>query len=381
MPNTDELKYWLALHSVVDLPPAVARALVLAFGGAAQVLGATDNQLNQAGLGERQRRTILAPDWSCIDALLEWASVPGQAIVTPSSEAFPELLESIPDPPIVLFVRGNPACLSRPQVAVVGSRNPTTNALQTASEFAGALANAGQLVTSGMAVGIDAAAHRGALKANHPTIAVLGCGVDVVYPRQHQSLAAEIINQGALISEYAPGTPPKAMNFPRRNRIISGLSQGVLVVEAAARSGSLITARLALEQGREVFAIPGSIHNPLARGCHRLIREGATLVENLADIVAELNWQLPTGGVHQKQQLSFQPAIVEELDEDYVTVLDAMGYDPVSVDTLVGRTGLTPRVLSSMLLSLELRGYVHPVTGVGYIRAAKPGEISGSKKD
>ncbi len=372
MPNSDELRNWLALYCVEALPPAMARALVLAFGSAAQVVGASTALLAQAGLNNKQRQALRNPDWGYIDTLLDWSARPGQTLLTPSSAAFPELLEAIPDPPVALFVRGNPSHLSAAQIAVVGSRNPTANAAQVAKGFAAALAGAGYRVVSGMATGIDGAAHRGALGAGGPTIAVLGCGVDVIYPKQHQRLADEIIGLGALVSEYPPGTPPKAMNFPRRNRIISGLAQGVLVVEAAARSGSLITARLALEQGREVFAIPGSIHNPLSKGCHRLIRDGATLVENLADILAELNWQRPAEGRHRRRQTAPAPQ-AQSLDEDYVTVLEAMGYDPASVDTLVERTGLTPQVLSSMLLNLELRGHVHPVTGVGYVRAVKPG--------
>ena len=373
MPESDELRNWLALYGATGLPPAMARALVLAFGSTAEVLGATASVLAQAGLNKKQQQALQAPDWLYIDTLLEWATRPGQTILTPSCEAFPELLEAIPDPPIVLFVRGCPSHLSEAQIAIVGSRNPTTNAAQTAREFAAALADDGLAVTSGLATGIDAAAHRGALGAGHPTLAVLGCGVDVIYPKQHQRLTDEIISHGALISEYPPGTSPQAMNFPRRNRIISGLSLGVLVVEAAARSGSLITARLALEQGREVFAIPGSIHNPLSKGCHRLIRDGATLVENISDILDELGWRYPAAGGHQPRPPSAAAVQLEDLDEDYVTVLEAMGYDPASVDTLVERTGLTPQVLSSMLLNLELRGDVHPVTGVGYIRAAKPG--------
>lgn len=368
VPNPEDLKNWLALHNVVGLLPAVARALVKAFGTTTQVLAASDSLLAQAGLKPEQRAAIRDPDWTYIQTLLDWAQEPGQALLTPDSRAFPGLLETIPDPPIVLFVRGHIECLSNPQLAIVGSRNPTVNALDTAIEFACELSRRGHTITSGLATGIDGAAHRGALKARGQTIAVLGSGVDVIYPKSHRQLADDIAQHGALVSEYLPGTSPKAMNFPRRNRIISGLSQGVLVVEAAARSGSLITARLALEQGREVFAIPGSIHNPLSKGCHRLIREGATLVENINDIQAELKGVESSSVAQEKPQAE----VHEDFDEDYVTVLQAMGYDPASVDTLVERTGLTPQVLSSMLLILELRGEVHPVTGVGYIRAAKP---------
>ncbi len=370
--NPEVLKNWLALHNVIGLQPAVARALVKAFGTTTEVLAASDALLAQAGLKPKQRAAIRNPDWTYIQTLLDWAQEPGQSLLTPGSADFPELLETIPDPPIVLFVRGDAQCLSKPQLAIVGSRNPTANALETAIEFARGLSRRGHTITSGLASGIDGAAHRGALKAGGQTIAVLGSGVDVIYPKSHCQLAEDIVQNGALVSEYLPGESPKAMNFPRRNRIISGLSRGVLVVEAAARSGSLITARLALEQGREVFAIPGSIHNPLSKGCHRLIREGATLVENINDIQAELKAVAPTTVAQEKPQAEVR----EDFDEDYVTVLQAMGYDPASVDTLVERTGLTPQVLSSMLLILELRGEVHPVTGVGYIRAAKPEKTS-----
>jgi len=334
VPNPEDLKNWLALHNVVGLQPAVARALVQAFGTTTQVLAASDTLLAQAGLNPKQRAGIRNPDWAYVQTLLDWAQEPGQALLTPGSTAFPELLEAIPDPPIVLFVRGHIECLSKPQLAIVGSRNPTVNALDTAIEFACGLSRCGHTIISGLATGIDGAAHRGALKAGGQTIAVLGSGVDVIYPKSHRQLADDITQNGALVSEYLPGTSPKAMNFPRRNRIISGLSRGVLVVEAAARSGSLITARLALEQGREVFAIPGSIHNPLSKGCHRLIREGATLVENINDIQAELKGVEFSSVGNQKPQAEVR----EDLDEDYVTVLQAMGFDPASVDTLVERT-------------------------------------------
>ncbi len=220
VPNSDELRNWLALYCM-QLPPALIRALVAAFGSAAEVLGATDALLAEAGLNTMQRRALQAPDWSYVETLMDWAAGPGQTLLTPSCEAFPELLEAIPDPPVVLFVRGSPSHLSKAQVAIVGSRNPTTNGAQTAGEFAAALAGAGYRVVSGLATGIDAAAHRGALGAGSPTIAVLGCGVDVAYPKQHQRLADEIISHGALVSEYLPGSPPKAKNFPRRNRLIS----------------------------------------------------------------------------------------------------------------------------------------------------------------
>ena len=289
--------------------------------------------------------------------------------MTLSDPGYPPLLACIPDPPPVLFVEGNRSCLALPMVAVVGSRNATRPGLDTARSFARALARAGLAVVSGLAAGVDAAAHRGALAAPGITLAVAASGLDRVYPREHAALAAEIAATGALLSEFVPGTPPLREHFPRRNRIISGLTLGVLVVEAAVRSGSLITARLAGEQGREVFAIPGSIHNPMARGCHRLIRQGAKLVETVDDLLEELG--RPAAAQAPSPVTGSPPGELADLDDDYVTVLDAMGYEVATVDTLVQRTGLTPQALSSMLLNLELRGIVDPVPGSGYVRAAK----------
>jgi DNA processing protein len=253
---------------------------------------------------------------------------------------------------------------------VVGSRNPTRPGAQTAQDFARALVAAGLGVVSGLAVGIDAAAHRGALAGGGVTIAVAAHGLDIVYPRAHVELARQVAEAGAMVSEFVPGTAPLREHFPRRNRLISGLSLGVLVVEAAVRSGSLITARLAAEQGREVFAIPGSIHNPMARGCHALIRQGAKLVDSVQDLLEELGWDA-SAVASDAAERGHEEHDDDELDDDYVTLLDVLGHDPASVDLLVARTGLTPQALSSMLLRLELRGIVHPVPGMGYVRAAK----------
>jgi DNA processing protein len=226
------------------------------------------------------------------------------------------------------------------------------------------------VITSGLALGIDAAAHQGALDAGGQTIAVMGTGLDRVYPASNRELAHRIAEQGALISELSPGTPPLAQNFPRRNRIISGLSLGVLVVEAAQRSGSLITARCALDQGRDVFAIPGSIHNPLSRGCHELIRNGAKLVETAEHILEELG-SLALGEITSSQTTTGAVENRAELDKEYLQLLEQMAYDPVSVDELVSRSGLTPEQLSSMLLVLELEGYVASSHGGRYTRTRK----------
>jgi len=367
----DDLRDWLALLQAPQVGAATARRLAGGFGGPRAALHAPDQDLQRAGVSLAARQVLRSPDWSAVDAVLDWLQADSaRTAITLSSDDYPPSLAAINDAPPVLFVRGDCTLLSGPHLAIVGSRNPTQPALHTAHDFAAALSRLGVGIVSGLAAGIDAAAHRGALHANGVTIAVAAHGLDRVYPRENAQLAHAITQHGALISEFVPGTAPLREYFPRRNRIISGLSLGVLVVEAAMRSGSLITARLGAEQGREVFAIPGSIHNPMARGCHALIRQGAKLVETVTDLVEEL-------GVATREGIAV-PATNDaahgdeyELDDDYVTLLDAMGFDPACVDELVQRTGLTPQALSSMLLNLELRGIVHPVPGVGYVRAAK----------
>jgi DNA processing protein len=253
------------------------------------------------------------------------------------------------------------------QLAMVGSRNPTPGGVRTASDFARHLAHAGLVITSGLALGIDAAGHAGALAAGQPTIAVMGTGLDRVYPGSHRELAHRIAAQGALVSELPIGAQPRPENFPRRNRIISGLSLGTLVVEAAQRSGSLISARCAAEQGREVFAIPGSIHNPLARGCHALIRQGAKLVETAEDVVNELG-ALALAGTLQEVASPTPTDAAPRLDPEYAKLLDSIGFDPLPVDVLVATCGLTPAEVSSMLLQLELRGFVASSPGGLYNR-------------
>lgn len=261
--------------------------------------------------------------------------------------------------------------LGSPQLAIVGSRNPSGEGRRNAEEFAAYLARCGLTITSGMALGIDSASHRGALKAGGATLAVWGTGLDKVYPPAHRELAEQIAAHGLIVSEYTPGTPPLPHNFPRRNRLISGLSVGTLVVEANQSSGSLITARLASEQGREVFAIPGSIHNPLARGCHRLIREGAKLVESAGDILEELAPLLKLEAAAAEQAPAATQAAAEPDDPEYRLLLNSLDYAPTSVDALVERTGLTPDVLSSMLLMLELQGLVEAAPGGHYSRVNK----------
>ena len=257
----------------------------------------------------------------------------------------------------MLFVRGDPAWLARPQLAMVGSRNPSAGGRRLAEDFAVSLSRAGLIVTSGLALGIDAASHLGALRGGGGTLAVAGTGPDRIYPARHRDLAQAIVERGAMVSEFAPGTPALPGNFPRRNRIISGLSLGVLVVEAACQSGSLITARLAAEQGREVFALPGSVHNPLARGCHHLIRQGAKLVEDIPDILEELG---PLAAVSPCRSASGDTEGKPDgtLPADQQQLLTTLGFEPVSIDELVTRSGLTADRVSSMLMSMELQGCV-----------------------
>ncbi len=291
--------------------------------------------------------------------------------LTPNDPRYPPQLAVVPGCPQVLFVSGDPAVLVLPQIAIVGSRSATAAGRETAFEFAAALAAAGFAITSGLALGIDAAAHRGALDAGGVTIAVCGTGLDRVYPAEHASLAAAIAARGALVSEFPPGTPPLAANFPQRNRLMSALSCGVLVIEAAARSGSLITARLAGEQGRDVLAVPGSIHNALARGCHRLIKDGAALVETPDDVLAVIGFSQVSPPAKTP---SGAPDVAENdagrLDSGAEMLLNALGFGPADLDRLVERTGLAAHAVVSTLQMLELAGRVESLTGGRYCRTA-----------
>jgi len=306
-----------------------------------------------------------------VRADIEWAEAHGISILDTDHEHYPELLREIKRPPPVLYVAGDSAQLSFPQVAIVGSRNPTPSGRGSAFDFAKALASNGFTVTSGLALGVDAAAHQGALACQGKTIAVLGTGIDQVYPQRNKQIADQIVQMGgALVSEFPLGTAAQAANFPQRNRIISGMSYGTLVVEAAIRSGSLITARYALQQNRELFAIPGSIHNPLARGCHSLIKEGAKLVETAEDIVMELKGFLD----YKWQQLSLDTVpdtrkIASEIvanDQEEV-VLAQLGYEATPIDVLAERTNLPVGDVMACLLTLELKGVVANI-GTGYMR-------------
>jgi DNA processing protein len=323
--------------------------------------------LAQLGLSTRTLAWLAGPDEARIDADLRWLESAGVALLPALDPRYPALLLESPDAPAVLFVRGDAAILSEPQLAMVGSRNPTAGGRATAREFAAFFARAGLTVTSGLALGIDTACHEGALEADGPTVAVLGCGLDQIYPAENHALAQRIAATGALVSEFPPGAEPRPAHFPQRNRIIAGLSHGTLVVEAARQSGSLITARLAGVAGREVFAIPGSIHNPCVRGCHELIRQGAKLVERAEDVLCELKISLSAQLVATGPNA---PAAGPTLDKEYKILLDALAFEPVSVDSLIERTGMNSESIASMLLILELDGHVAPHPGGRYSRMA-----------
>ncbi|MBI5612270.1 MAG: DNA-protecting protein DprA [Gammaproteobacteria bacterium] len=365
--NPETRSAWLALSRTPGLGGRDVVDLLARFGTLETILAARRAELAEV-LPEKTQTVaaILAGiDTGQTDAELRWLEIPGNHLVTLDDADYPPLLREIADPPICLFVRGVRALLLQPQFAIVGSRNPTPGGRLNAEAFGEALARAGLVVTSGLAMGIDGCAHRAALAAGGATVAVAATGLDRVYPSDHHELAHRIAEHGALVSESPLGTPPRRENFPQRNRLISGLSLGVLVVEAALKSGSLITARLAAEQGREVFAIPGSIHSPLARGCHRLIRQGAKLVETAQDILEEL---APLAQAAQERAGSGAGARPAGLEPALAGLLDQLGYDPVAPDTLVERTGLTAEAVSSMLLQMELRGLIAACPGGRYQR-------------
>lgn len=305
-----------------------------------------------------------------IDRTLAWLEspqspdVPGRHLLTLADSAYPQALLTIPDPPLLLYALGRPALLQRPAVAVVGSRNASRQGLLHAEQFAEAFSRAGMPVVSGMALGIDSAAHEGGLRGSGSTVAVIGTGIDLTYPARNRILAGRIARDGCIVSEYALGTPPLSMNFPRRNRIISGLSRAVLVVEAALYSGSLITARVAADQGRDVFAIPGSVHSPLSKGCHALIKQGAKLVESVQDALEELTGSIgPAGDGHAVDGGGARAAT-----DAGCILLDQMGYDPVTLDQLALRSGCSAAPLQQTLLMLELDGSVELLPGGGYRR-------------
>ena len=369
MSDNDELLAWLTLLRAPGLGGAGLRALLQRAGTARAICRDPRSLRASAGLDQTALEWMADPDTARLDADLAWLAQHGHRLLCCDEADFPPQLETIPQPPAALFVAGDPAVLLAPQIAIVGARSATTQGLANARDFARTLSRAGLVVTSGMADGIDGAAHAAAIEAGGQTVAVIGTGPDLVYPRKHHDLAARIVGQGAIVSEFSPGTEARPDHFPRRNRLIAGLSLGTLVVEAGLQSGSLITARLAAEAGREVFALPGSIHNPLAKGCHRLIRDGARLVETAAEVIEALGpaAQAQGAGLRAKLEAADTPEASQSSgggdrgqDPDYASLLAALGDAPASLDELAERTRLPPAALSSMLLLLELEGVVGP---------------------
>ena len=357
--TSQELRSLCVLARAPGLDADTLQTVVARFGSIDTVLGADIASLRAAGLRPATARAITAPDALQIERDLRAVERYALELLPAHAANYPATLREITAAPAVLFVRGATNALAKPQLAIVGSRNPTANGRETARDFAHRLAQLGLGITSGLAVGIDAAAHEGALLAAGTTIAVCATGLDLTYPPQHAALAERIAATGALISEFPPGTPPLPHHFPQRNRLISGLARGVLVVEAARRSGSLATARCAGEQGRDVFAIPGSIHSPLSHGCHALIRQGAKLVENVDDILTEIEINQE---IHIVANALTQPSNPSgdgpALDNPGEILLDALGFEPTSVDTLIASTGLSSTSVASLLLALELEGRV-----------------------
>jgi DNA processing protein len=373
----DDLNRWLALAHAPGLHAGQLQHWLAQGASPIDLTRESRSALAAIGLGQAASRALLQPDGNALATDLGWLqAASNRSVVAWGSAEYPPLLAQIPDAPLVLYAEGDTEALCLPQLAIVGSRNPTALGRDTAHQFAQHLARAGLTVTSGLALGIDAAAHRGALHAGARTVAVLGRGLDAIYPPENTALAREIVGrQGTLVTDLAVGTPPLKQNFPRRNRILSGLAVGTLVVEAALRSGSLITARLAAEQGREVFAIPGSIHNPMVRGCHRLLRQGARLVESVDDIFAELGPIIAEISqiAHEKAPASAD-SHRPRLDKEYEILLDALGFEPAGLDVLVVRTGLQAGAVASMLLILELEGRVQQQPGGRFSRRL-PGKV------
>jgi len=357
----ESLADWLRLTLIPGIGGETQRKLLTAFGLPETIFSAGRQALTSI-VGDKAARLLLDTDnHPAVEQALVWSDAPGQHLVCLADPDYPQTLLQIPDPPTLLYVRGRLDLLNSAALAMIGSRNPTPQGSQNAERFAAALAQAGLTVTSGLALGIDAAAHRGALTASGNTVAFIGTGIDRIYPATNRQLAIEIAARGSIISEFPLGTPPVAANFPRRNRLIAGLSLGALVVEATVDSGSLITARLASEQGREVFAIPGSIHSPQSRGCHKLIKQGAKLVETVQDVVDELHWK----SAPARSPVRFDST--HEIPE----LLHSMPFDPCSVDELAHLNGLTADVVSVMLLHLELDGQVASLPGGRYQRISQ----------
>ncbi|MCK5718775.1 MAG: DNA-processing protein DprA [Thiomargarita sp.] len=389
---TDEA-YWLALIYIPGIGPASFIRLINYFGNPRQVFAAGEAGWQEFGLKDNLQNALKKPNWQAVEKNLQWSEKPNRHLLTLESENYPSRLREIDNPPPILFVHGDVTLLTSKQLAIVGTRNPSQEGLYNATYFAEQLSHEGLTITSGMAYGIDGASHKGALAASGRTIAVAGTGLDRVYPPQHRDLAHQIAEQGAIISEFTLGTAVHRGNFPARNRIVSGLCLGTLVIEAPEKSGSLYTAQHAIKQGREIFAIPGSIHNPLIKGCHKLIRQGAKLVETVDDIIEELGSHYPFNAFNGSQSATIKSAINKpiisnleqkinrknnptlitkinypsDLDEEHINVLNYLQTTPSSVDNLVEQFGLTAAKVSSILLILEIKDLIALQPGGSYI--------------
>jgi DNA processing protein len=382
-----KLAAWLRLERAAGIGPRTGVKLLEAFGSIEAVFDAAFNTGSAALAGHLnagQARALQAPASSelerLIEATLRWRERPGHQVLALGEPGYPDLLANIPDPPLLLYIKGRVELLESPMLAIVGSRNASAQGKANALAFAESLSGAGLCIVSGLALGIDAAAHEGALKGPGSTVAVVGTGPDLIYPARNRALCERIGIEGCIVSEYPIGTPPLPGNFPKRNRIISGLAAGVLVVEAAAQSGSLITARQAAEQGREVFAIPGSIHAALAKGCHLLIREGAKLVDTAADVLEAMaisplaHWRGASAGLNTGASAGIGPSAsvpAQAPPAGGEALLAALGHDPVEPDTLLASLGMSPALLSSQLLALELAGLLERRPGGRVQRVVK----------
>jgi DNA processing protein len=408
-----ELAAWLRLSFAPGLKPAALRLLLSAFGLPEAIFSQTQQTL-AAIAGEAAARAVLAPPSpefdAQLDAMIAWTELPGNQVVTLDDPAYPPALLTMPDPPPLLYVKGRLDLLHNRAVALVGSRSATPQGVEDAARFARELSAAGVTVVSGLALGIDGAAHRGGLEGAGGTVAVIGTGADLVYPAAHHALARQIAVQGAILSEWPLGTPARAANFPQRNRLIAGLVSGVVIVEAAMRSGSLITARLANEMGRDIFALPGSIHAPLSRGCHRIIKQGAKLVETPDEVLEELGfarrqatnttripqktlpWDpadsqrsvttsasadiqaelaaTPVSVAAQDEELKPQAA-TRALDPEACRLLAALGHSPTTLEILATRTEMEDATLQTTLLQLELAGQVAVLPGGRFVRTSQ----------
>jgi DNA processing protein len=365
--HEDDVALWVALSLIKGLGSATLCQLLSQFGSPDAIFSANKSQLSEVVDQKLANAIHQGLDKESIASTLTWLQDEQNHLITLADATYPQQLLEITSPPAILYAKGSPQLLNTPCIALVGSRNATPQGEKNAEVFSENLCSQGITVVSGMALGIDGAAHRGALKANGATIAVVGTGLDIVYPAKHKALAHQIASQGLILSEFPLGTPSMAQNFPRRNRIISGLSLGCLVIEANIDSGSLITARLATEQGREVFAIPGSIHSPLSKGCHQLIKQGAKLVESIDDVLSEIHLD---SSKNKASSVSPNGLIPERanISPEANAVLALMGFEPIEFDNMMTLTGLTASALSTMLTLLELDGKICHLQGGKYQR-------------